>query len=83
MATTSTTLAGRPAFLQKGRQAAESLRRAPLIPLAIILIVVFTGNLRASANAPFHYSALAGRPAYASGVAGGRHLGTSPLGRMR
>ena len=42
MATTSTTLAGRPAFRERSRQAAETLRRAPLIPLAIIVIVLFT-----------------------------------------
>lgn len=42
MAATSSALVRRLTFRQRGRQAAETLRRAPLFPLAIILIVVFT-----------------------------------------
>ena len=44
MATTSTTLAERPAFLDRSRRAAENLRRAPLIPLFIIVVVLFTAT---------------------------------------
>ena len=42
MATINTTAAQGQALLAKGRQAAGTLRRAPLIPLAIILVVIFT-----------------------------------------
>ena len=42
MATIQTTISSGLAFLGKGGQAAAGLRRAPLIPLAIIVIIVFT-----------------------------------------
>lgn len=85
MATTSTALAGRPAFRQRGKQAAEVLKRAPLIPLAIILIVVFTATF-----APLLTShsttqpSLADRltpPVWQEGGSWEHPLGTDSLGR--
>ncbi len=42
MATIQTTISSGQALLGRGRQAAAGLRRAPLIPLAIIVVIVFT-----------------------------------------
>ena len=85
MATTSTTLAERPAFLRRGRQAAESLRRAPLIPLAIIFIVVFTATF-APLLTPHSTTqpSLADRltpPVWQEGGSWKNPLGTDALGR--
>ena len=85
MATTSTTLAGRPAFRQRSRQAAETLRRAPLIPLFIIVVVIFTAMFAPlltphSTTAP----SLADRltpPVWQEGGSWEHPLGTDALGR--
>lgn len=85
MATTSTTLAGRPAFRQRSRQAAETLCRAPLIPLFIIVVVIFTAMFAPlltphSTTAP----SLADRltpPVWQEGGSWEHPLGTDALGR--
>ena len=85
MVTTSTTLAGRPAFLERGRQAAVTLRRAPLIPLAIIVIVLFTA-IFAPLLTPHSTTqpSLADRltpPVWQEGGSWEHPLGTDALGR--
>ncbi len=85
MATTITTLAARPAFLQKSRQAVDTLRRAPLIPLAIIVIVLFTA-IFAPLLTPHSTTkpSLADRltpPVWQEGGSWEHPLGTDALGR--
>ena len=85
MATTSTTLVRRPAFRERGRRAAESLRRAPLIPLFIIVVVIFTATFAPlltphSTTTP----SLADRltpPVWQEGGSWEHPLGTDALGR--
>ena len=85
MATIQTTISSGQALLGKGRQAAASLRRVPLIPLAIIVIIVFT-----SIFAPLLTShsttkpSLADRltpPVWQEGGTWEHPLGTDALGR--
>ena len=78
MATTSTTLAERPDLLARGKQVAGGLRRAPLIPLAIIVIVVFTATF-----APLLTPHSTTKPSLADRLTppmwqGGRQLGAPP-----
>ena len=85
MATIQTTISSGQALLGKGRQVAASLRRVPLIPLAIIVIIVFT-----SIFAPLLTShsttkpSLADRltpPVWQEGGTWEHPLGTDALGR--
>ena len=85
MATIQTTISSGQALLGKGGQVAASLRRAPLIPLAIIVIIVFT-----SIFAPLLTShsttkpSLADRltpPVWQEGGTWEHPLGTDALGR--
>ena len=85
MATIQTTISSGQALLGKGRQAAAGLRRVPLIPLAIIVIIVFT-----SIFAPLLTShsttkpSLADRltpPVWQEGGTWEHPLGTDALGR--
>ena len=85
MATTSTTLAERPDLLARGKQVAGGLRRAPLIPLAIIVIVVFTATF-APLLTPHSTTkpSLADRltpPMWQEGGSWEHPLGTDALGR--
>ena len=85
MATIQTTISSGQALLGKGGQVAASLRRVPLIPLAIIVIIVFT-----SIFAPLLTShsttkpSLADRltpPVWQEGGTWEHPLGTDALGR--
>jgi peptide/nickel transport system permease protein len=85
LATIQTTISSGQALLGKGRQVAASLRRVPLIPLAIIVIIVFT-----SIFAPLLTShsttkpSLADRltpPVWQEGGTWEHPLGTDALGR--
>ncbi len=85
MATTSTALAEKPDLWERGLKAANTLRRAPLIPLSIILIVVFTAVF-APLLTPYSTStpSLGDRltpPAWQEGGTWKHPLGTDALGR--
>ena len=85
MATIDTTVAGGRALLGRGRQVAGTLRRAPLIPLSIIVLVIFT-SIFAPLLTPHSTSApsLADRltpPAWQDGGSWEHPLGTDALGR--
>ena len=85
MATTSTTLVEWQALKERGRRAAETLRRAPLIPIVIILVVVLT-SIFAPLLTPYSTTtpSLADRltpPAWQEGGSWSHPLGTDALGR--
>ena len=85
MATTSSTLTRGSVFRQRSRQAAESLRRAPLIPMVIIFIVIFTAVL-APLLTPYSTTtpSLPDRltpPVWQEGGTWSHPLGTDALGR--
>ena len=85
MATLSATLSGSQALLGRGLQAVRSLRRAPLIPLIIIIVIVFTAAF-APLLSPYSTTtpSLADRltpPAWQEGGSWAHPLGTDALGR--
>ena len=85
MATLSATLSGSQALLGRGLQAVRGLRRAPLIPLIIIVVIVFTATF-APLLSPYSTTtpSLADRltpPAWQEGGSWAHPLGTDALGR--
>ena len=85
MASIDTTIASGLTFRERGRQVADTLRRAPLIPMSIILIVVFTA-IFAPLLTPYSTTkpSLADRltpPAWQEGGSWEHPLGTDALGR--
>ena len=85
MATLSTTVAGSQAFLGRGWQAVQGLRRAPLIPLIIIVFMVFTAAF-APLLSPYSTTkpSLVDRltpPVWQEGGSWEHPLGTDALGR--
>ena len=85
MASINTTVAGGLALRERSRKAAETLRRAPLIPLAIIFIVIFTATF-APLLSPYSTTkpSLADRltpPAWQEGGSWAHPIGTDALGR--
>ena len=85
MASIDTAIASGLALRERGRQAADTLRRAPLIPMAIILLVIFTA-IFAPLLTPHSTTkpSLADRltpPAWQEGGSWEHPLGTDALGR--
>ena len=85
MESIDTTIASGLTFRERGRQVADTLRRAPLIPMSIILIVVFTA-IFAPLLTPYSTTkpSLADRltpPAWQEGGSWEHPLGTDALGR--
>ena len=85
MASIDTAIASGLALRERGRRAADSLRRAPLIPMAIILLVIFTA-IFAPLLTPHSTTkpSLADRltpPAWQEGGSWEHPLGTDALGR--
>ncbi len=85
MAATTTALTGRPALRDRGRQVASTLRRAPLIPMLIIVVVIFTATF-APLLTPYSTSkpSLGDRltpPVWQEGGTWQHPLGTDALGR--
>ena len=85
MTTTSTTMVERPALRARSRQVLNTLRRAPLFPMIVILVVVFTATF-APLLTPYSTSkpSLGDRltpPAWQEGGSWSHPLGTDALGR--